>query len=83
MIGIKPEVMSKDSVSPPRSKPRGCKGLLPVKRPLNETVKHKVESLPMRLCEAVEYFSRCIPKMFCVVSGAYSPRGREGVAKGE
>ena len=75
--------MSKNSTSSPRPKPRGCKAFLSVKRPLNETVKYTEESLPLRLCEAVEYFGRCIAKMFLVVNGAYSPKGRERVAKGE
>ena len=75
--------MSRNSTSLPHPKRQGCKTLPSVKRPPNETVKYTEESVPMRLCEAVELFGRCIAKMFLVVNGAYSPRECEGVEKGE
>ena len=65
--------MSQNSSSPPRSKPQ----------PLKETVKYTEESHPMRLDEALEYFSRCIAKVFLVTEGVYCPKGRQRVAKGE
>ena len=76
------EAMPKNS-SPLRHEPRPRKFAQPVERPLNAIIKYVEESCPMRLDEAMEYFSSCLPKAFRANEGVYSPKGREGVAKGE
>ena len=47
------------------------------------SIKYAVDSPPMMLCKAEKYFHRSISKAFHVREGSYSPKGREGVAKGE
>ena len=41
------------------------------------------ESPPTTLCKAIEYFGPSLPKAFVVTEGDYSPRGSEGMARGE
>ena len=52
-----------------------------MERPLSAM--YTEESHPMRLSEAEKYFGLCIPKVFRVVEGFYSPKGSEGVEQGE
>ena len=70
------EVMSKNL-----SRPRKAAQLL--EEPPNAIIKYTEESSPMRLDEAMGYFSSCLTTVFLVSEGVYSPEGREGVAKGE
>ena len=78
------EAMSKNS-SPPRHEPHPRKPAQALEEPLNaiNKLKYTEETRLMRLDEAMGYFSFCLAKVFRVSEGVYSPKGREGVAKGE
>ena len=73
--------MSENSL-PPRPKPLACGAAQPVKRPPDVAIKYTEESSPMCLGVAMGYFSS-LPREFCVNKGVYSPKGSEGVVKGE
>ena len=53
------------------------------KEPPSAMLKYMEESSPMKLDEVKGYFKSRLPKEFRVSEGVYSPRGCEGVAKGE
>lgn len=76
--------MSKNvnSSSPRHESPRPRKAEQLLEEPLN-AMTFTEESAPMRLGDAMGYFSPCLPKAFRVSEGVHNPKGSEGVAKGE
>ena len=74
--------MSENSL-PPRPKPLACGAAQPVKRPPDVAIKYTEESSPMCLGVAMGYFGSCLTREFRVEEGVYSPKGSEGVVKGE
>ena len=70
-----------NSSLPPVAAQGACKAAQSVERP--QSVKYTEETLPTRLCEAVEYFNPYIVKVFLVSEGVYSHKGCERLVKGE
>ena len=64
--------------SPPRPKAQPRKAAQP-----DALMKLTEESPPMRLNEAMKYFSSYLPKAFRVSEGVYSRKGRKEVSTGE